>query len=63
MERDNSHVVSEIESCMISNENLGKPSTWLHVEVQGLGVRRLDEQPMINYDVSQQDISFHIHLH
>lgn len=61
MANDRLHAVSEINSSMASNEDLGE--LWSDVEMESLGVLRLEEWPMISYDVSRQDISFHLPLH
>jgi hypothetical protein len=61
MASDNLHAVSEINSGIANNEDLGE--LWSDVEIESLGVLRLEEWPVISYDVSRQDISFHIPLH
>lgn len=61
MASDNLHAVSEINSGIASSEDLGELRS--DVEMESVGALRLEEWPMISYDVSRQDISFHIPLH
>eukprot|EP01018_Ginkgo_biloba_P034022 Gb_11947 [translate_table: standard] len=59
---DNFPGVSEMNIDTASIEDFPGDSC-LDLEVESLGVLRLEEWPVISYDVSQQDISFHIPLH
>jgi hypothetical protein len=61
MASDNLHAVSEINSGIANNEDIGELLS--NVKIESLGVLILEEWPMISYDVSRQDISFHIPLH
>ncbi|GLJ41100.1 hypothetical protein SUGI_0851350 [Cryptomeria japonica] len=59
---NNSSNISEMDVDMVNNEDsLG----WacINQEVEGLSVLRLEEWPTISYDVSRQEVSFHIPLH